>query len=437
MVDVDERPVGDDADLEAYRERARQWLAANLKRRSGGAVRGAGGGDDQAPERVAAQRALQATLHAAGYAGITWPVEYGGQGLTLAHQRVFSEEAAGYQLPMPGGVAGGVTFRIVAPTIMAHGTEAQKRDWLPKILRGEEIWVQFLSEPSAGSDLAGIRTRAERDGDHWVLNGAKIWSSGAAAADAGICLARTNWDVPKHRGLTWFRVPLDAPGVTVRPIREINGGAEFCEEFFDDVIIPDEYVIGEVDNGWSVANTLLAHERGGESDSPAGPPAVVPGVLPADLVALARRRGTTGDPTARQLIARAHINDFVHSYLIKRVISGMRDQKMPVTYASYIKLDSGICSPTRAAIGMELAGTDAVAWDPEEPEGAVTSTNYLNGRIISIAGGSDQVQRNIISERILGLPREPSYDADKPFNEVLAAAERWGTAGAAPPTASR
>jgi alkylation response protein AidB-like acyl-CoA dehydrogenase len=216
---------------------------------------------------VERQRDLQRRMYEAGYVGITVPAEYGGKGLSTAHQRAFDREAAAFEVPMPGGVASSVTLGIVLPTLLVHGSEEQKRDWVPRMLSGEEIWVQLLSEPGAGSDLAGLLTRATRDGDAWVLNGTKVWSSGAMAADFGVCLARTNWDAPKHRGLTWFKVPLHDERVTVRPVREINGSAEFCEEFLDDVVVSDDMAIGDVDGGWRIANTMLAFERGAGSSA--------------------------------------------------------------------------------------------------------------------------------------------------------------------------
>ncbi len=415
-----------DVELAEYRQRVRSWLAANLERRTG-PLRIAVGGPDLTKEDVDRQRGERRKLFDAGYTGIAWPKEYGGQGLSAEHQRIFTEESADYVLPVPGGIAGGVTQRIVAPTILVYGSERQKQEWIPRILSGEEIWVQFLSEPGAGSDLAGIRTRAVRDGDSWVLNGAKIWSSGAMAADSGICLARTDWEAPKHRGLTWFRVPTDAPGVTIRPIRQINGNAEFCEEFFDDVVIPPEDVFGEVNGGWPIANDMLAFERGAETENTVAPARPSPGPLAPDLVTLATSRGLEADSHARQRVARAHVNDFLHACLIRRVLAGIVTGKTAPFYASYIKLHAGAITPIRANIAMELGGTDAVGWDAADDDAAVPSTNYLNSRIIAIAGGSDQVQRNIISERVLGLPREPSYDSDKPFNEVLRDAERWGS----------
>ena len=257
----------DPADLAAYRQRARDWLAAHLTPRD--APRDPGAQQRPAhevpPEELARDlardRSLQRAMHQAGYVGITLPTEYGGQGLSKGHQQAWSEESAGYALPAPGGVAGGVTLSVILPTLLAHASEQQKREWIPRMLSSDEIWVQLLSEPGAGSDLAGIHTKAVRDGENWVLTGSKIWSSGAMSADYGICLARTDWDVPKHRGLTWFKVPLHDDRVTVRPVREINGGAEFCEEFLDGVTVDDSMVIGDVNGGWPIAATMLAFER--------------------------------------------------------------------------------------------------------------------------------------------------------------------------------
>ena len=178
-------------------------------------------------------------MYEAGYAGITWPKEYGGQGLHPAYERAFAQEARGYVLP-DLGIAGGATLGVCGPTMVAHASPAFLAREVPRMLSGDAIVAQFFSDPDAGSDLAGVRTQAVRDGDRWILNGSKIWSSGAYYADYGMCLARTNWDVPKHRGLTWFLVPTDAPGVTVERIRQINGNSEFCQEFFNDVELSDD-----------------------------------------------------------------------------------------------------------------------------------------------------------------------------------------------------
>lgn len=410
-------------DLERYRATARAWIQANLRQRAPGArLRAA---HDITPEQLARGRAEQRVMYEAGYLGITVPKEYGGQGLSDAHQRIWQEESAEYSVPMPGGIASSVTLGIVLPTLLAHADEDQKRAWIPKLLSGDEIWVQLLSEPGAGSDLAGLLTRATGDGDAWVLNGTKVWSSGAMSADFGICLARTDWDAPKHRGLTWFKVPLHDPRVTVRAVREINGSAEFCEEFLDDVVVGPEMVIGEVGGGWPIANFMLAVERGAGAAQSGAAPASDRRLAP-DIVALATARGLDRDPATRQLIAEAHIADFVQTELTRRVGRAMALGKADPTSASLIKLGLGVRDPRRAAIAMEVGGRAAVAWPATSHEAAAPAINFLNGRIYSIAGGSNQIQRNIISERLLGLPREQSVDSDRPFREVLRDAARWG-----------
>lgn len=409
-------------DLDQYRADVRQWLQDNLPRRQGTVLRSDHGVD---PEALAAGRALQKRVYEAGFLGITVPVEYGGQGLTPDHQRIWAEESARFAVPQPGGVASGVTLGIVLPTLLVHGSEAQKREWIPGMLSGDEIWVQLLSEPGAGSDLAGLLTRATRDGDTWVLKGTKVWSSGAMSADYGICLARTDWDAPKHKGLTWFKVPLHDERVTVRPVREINGSAEFCEEFLDDVVVSDEMVIGDVDGGWPIANTMLAIERGAGGDHSGGA-ATGPRRLAPDLVALAEARGLAGDGATRQLVARGHILDWLQSELAARVGQAIATGKADAAAASLIKLGLGLKDPARAAIAMEIAGRSAIAWPAEGGGGRTAALNLLNGRIYAIAGGSNQIQRNIVSERLLGLPREPSVDRDKPFREVLRDAKGWG-----------
>jgi alkylation response protein AidB-like acyl-CoA dehydrogenase len=412
-------------DLDSYRSEMRDWLAANLEPRPAeAALRSA---HDITDEEVAEGRALQKRVYEAGYLGITIPTEYGGQGLTDAHQRVWNQESGGYAVPMPGGIASGVTFGIILPTLLAHGSEEQKRDWIPKMLSAEEIWVQLLSEPGAGSDLAGLLTRATRDGDVWIINGNKVWSSGALVADYGVCLARTDWDAPKHRGLTWFKVPLRDDRVTVRPVREINGSSDFCEEFLDDVVVGDDMVIGDVNEGWPVANTMLAFERGGGAGGHVSAGGGGKRRLAPDLVALATGRGLENDPATRQHIARAHINDYMQAQLSQRVMGLMTSGKANASVASLIKLGLGVIQPQRAQLALDLAGRSGVAWEPGDTGGSAPAVNYLNGRIMSIAGGSNQIQRNIISERILGLPREPSVDGDKPFTEVLRDAQSWGS----------
>ncbi len=404
-------------DVDEFRRQARTWIQANLEPRRAQVSR-----EDRTLEDIAAARALQRRLFDAGYAGLTFPVEHGGRGLTAAHERAFREEAADYVTP-DLGVAGGVTFGPIARSMLAHASPEFLARHIPKILSGEEIWCQFYSEPEAGSDLAGIRTRATRDGDQWVLNGSKIWSSGAYYADWAMCLARTDWEAPKHRGLTWFAVPTDAEGVTVNQITQINGNAEFCEEFLDDVIVTDDDLIGEVNHGWAVTQTMLVYERGaGESNVAVREPRA----LAPDLVALARRAGRTDDPLARQAIARAHINDYAQFHLGRRIAARLRSSNAPDhAVAAYSKLAAGVLTPERARLGLEIGGVGALAWAHDDEAGRRPAVDYLNGRQISIAAGTNEMQRNGIGERVLGLPREPSFDSTKPFNEVLRNSRDW------------
>jgi alkylation response protein AidB-like acyl-CoA dehydrogenase len=413
--------------VDEYRAQAREWLAAHLPRRAAGADAAAAaarrGMHEFTKEQIDAERPKQKFLHEAGYAGITWPVEYGGQGLSSAHERAFLEEAASYELPN-FGIAGGTTFGVCAQVMLAHASDDFKRRHLPRILSGEELWVQFFSEPVAGSDLAGIQTRAERDGDSWILNGAKVWSSWAHLADYGLCLTRTNWSVPKHRGLTWFGVPVDAEGVTLRVIRLINGGADFCEEFFDDVVIPDAERIGDVDHGWTVARTMLVFERGASAgDVPTAP--IEPGPLAPDLVDIARAFGRDGEPVARQLVAEGHILDYLRKALDRRIAITLKQSGADAGIAAYGKLTHGTFDTQRAKLAMALAQGESIVWDDGEGTGASTALAFLNGKINSIAGGTDQMQRNGISEQVLGLPREPSFERDKPFDQVLRDAAHW------------
>jgi alkylation response protein AidB-like acyl-CoA dehydrogenase len=412
--------------VEEFRAEARRWLAANLERQapaSGARTRGL---VHRNVEDFLPERALQRKLYEAGYRGITIPVAYGGRGLSLAHELAFEEEAVGYVLP-DLGIAGAVTRAVCLNTVLAHGSEDLKRRHIPPMLSGDALWVEFFSEPCAGSDLAGITTTAVRQGDHWVLEGSKIWSSGAYYADFGMCLARTDWDVPKHRGLTWFAVPTSTPGLTVKPLKEITGDIEFCEETFEDVAVPDADRIGEVDAGWSVAQTALLYEREVSSGSQTtAAPAQGRRPLAPDLVALARRVGRASDPHIRQLVAQAHVEDWAMAQLGLQVGEVMRTRgPAGAAHVAYVKLAAGTVQPARARAAMEIAGGGGVAWPEGDVQGRTTALDFLNSRVVSIAGGSNEMQRNGIGERILGLPREPSFDRDKPFRDVIRHAAAW------------
>jgi alkylation response protein AidB-like acyl-CoA dehydrogenase len=407
---------------EEFRVEVRAWLEANFDRWLDQSIIPSPT-DDVSPDDVATGRVLQRRLFDGGLAGISYPKEYGGRGLTPEHERVFREEVGPFVRPNFGG-AGQVMFTAIGQSMLAHASPEFLERYIPPLLSGENLWCQFYSEPEAGSDLAGIRTTAKRDGDQWVISGSKIWSTGAHHADYAMCLTRTDWDVPKHSGLTWFAVPTDAPGVTVRPIRQINGRTGFCEAFLDDVVVDDSDMIGTLNGGWSVVQTMLIYERGAGGF---GSRAIEPRSLAPDLVALARKVGRAGDPLTRQSIARAHVNDFAQYHLGKRIAARLQRSEVPdASIASYGKLAGGILLPMRAQVTLEIGGAEALLWPENADESASQyAKNYLNGRMTSIAAGTNEMQRNGIGERVLGLPREPTFDSRKPFSEVLRAAQDW------------
>ena len=402
-------------DVEAFRLRARAWLADNMPR----LVEGQNNSQLMAIDEMGTRaRELQRILFDGGFAGLCFPREYGGQGLTRAHQVAFTQETAPYEMPVVLNIP---TFSILAPTLLDFGTEKQKRAHLPKMISGEEMWVQFLSEPSGGSDLASLVTRATRDGDVFILNGSKIWSSGAFRCDYAMCLARTDWHAPKHRGLTMFILKIHQPGIDVQQIKMSNGSNEFCQEFFDDVAIPVENVIGEINDGWTVASRLLFHERdavgGGSPYASGGGGRGGQGGGRNDLVDLARATGRTADPRVRQLLAEARVNELVGGQLIQRVTTGIVNGVLPGPAGSLPRLFAATNSELRADIGLEIAGASAAAWAAGDPAGQA-AVEYLIRQGGSLGGSSNEMQRNIISERVLGMPREYAADKDRPFDEV-------------------
>jgi alkylation response protein AidB-like acyl-CoA dehydrogenase len=396
-------------DVEAFRTRARAWIDEHLPRRDDPS-----GGDD---------RALQALLFDHGFAGIAFPIEYGGAGLTFEHQKAFFEEAEAAGRRTPVGFV--VSIGMLGATLLDYGSELLKSRHIPRILRGDEEWIQLLSEPRGGSDMAGALTRLTRDGDSYVLSGSKMWSSGALHADYGMCLARTNWEAPKHRGLSMIAVPLQGtPGVTIDAIRAVNGvPGEFCVEFFDDVVLPTENLIGEENDGWAVAQRLLLHERMAGTGIQHGI-----GLLGAavegrwgghdDLAAGARRRGLDQDPVLRQLVAESYIEATVSRHAGARVIQGLRTGALKGQWGSLLKLHLGVNGPRAARAALSTWGPEGVIWDGEERVTGSAGEMFLSSRGVAIAGGTNEMQRNIVSERLLDLPREPSVDRDVPYNQV-------------------
>jgi alkylation response protein AidB-like acyl-CoA dehydrogenase len=304
--------------------------------------------------------------------------------------------------------------------ILEFGTHEQKLRHLPPILKGEHVFVQFLSEPSSASDAAGAQTTATRDGDEWLLNGSKIWTSGAWRADWGLCLARTNWDVEKHRGLTVFLVPAHAPGIEMHRIEMLNGHKEFCQEFLTDVRVPDADRIGAVDDGWTVGIRWLYHER-----SFALSPHLLRlgfggglGATDDALVRLARRAGRIEDPLARDLIGEVRADNIVAGYAQSRIGEAMRTGYLNEQGAALSRLLMGVNATRQSTVAFELAGGDGVAWDADDEEMGRTGVGFLSRQAAQIGGGTTEMARNVISERVLGMPRERAGDRDLPYRDV-------------------
>jgi alkylation response protein AidB-like acyl-CoA dehydrogenase len=404
-------------DVETFRRRARAWLAGNMKRLPPGEWEIPNRDTD---EGVRYARDLMAKLYDGGFAGICFPEVYGGQGLSVAHMRAWSEEAHRYEMPTKFNVP---TLTILMPTLLDYGTEDQKREHIPKTLRGEEMWVQFLSEPTGGSDLAGALTKATRDGDLYVLSGSKIWSSGAYRADYALCLCRTNWEAPKHRGLSMLLVKIHQPGIHVERIRQINGSMEFCQEFFDDVPIPIANLVGAENDGWTVASRLLQHERSAVGSGSVFGVAMQVGARRSrgettdPLVDITKQLGLGRDPITRQLVAEGRVLSLVQPALVDRVGAGIRAGKLPGPASAIMKLCNATTGIARAELAVRIAGAAAAAWHEPGPVSG-QATAFLSRQTAALAGGSNEIQRNIISERVLGMPREWAPDKDVPFKDV-------------------
>jgi alkylation response protein AidB-like acyl-CoA dehydrogenase len=363
--------IEESAELQAFRKEFKTWLDAN----SLGPIGASFGSSD-----VAKAKAWQALLYDAGYVDID-PERAGVVAQELAEIDVFLGTFM-------------VGMAMTRPTIVAHGTDEQKARFLPPLMRGDEVWCQLFSEPGAGSDLAGLACRADRDGDEWIINGQKVWTSGAQNSDWGILLARTDWDVPKHRGITYFLFPMHQDGVEIRPLRQMTGAAHFNEVFLTDARVADANILGGLNAGWGVAMTTLANERtaiGGSRGTSVWD----------DLVDTARRYDRLDEPVVRQQLAQAYTRMELLRWLGMR--GGMAAMTLKLFYAQHNKAVT--------ELGVALQG----------PAGALRNVwqdQFLGAPSIRIAGGSDEVQRNILGERVLGLPAEPRPDKTAPFRDL-------------------
>jgi alkylation response protein AidB-like acyl-CoA dehydrogenase len=399
------------SELTQFVKQAEQWLEEHLERRPDRSSLRFGEGSDvvalfknlsAAEERVHidALRGWQCTKSDAGYGSISWPEAYGGAGQPPAFEQAFSSLERQFLSPA-GHEAVAITLDLVAPTILTCGNDAQREQYVRRMRRTDDMWCQLFSEPGAGSDLASVTTKAERQGDHWLLNGQKVWTSGAQYADFGYILCRTDPDAARHAGLTAFILPMDSDGVDVRPLRQMSGGSSFNEVFLTDVVLPDAFRLGEVGAGWSVALTTLGFERASATLSGASSDDLF-----ERLVLAARQRGKDTDPLARQAMARLYIDGRVRTMTRRRVTDAAKAGGVPGPEGSLGKLawTEGLRQTTEVAsylLGMDLIA-DSGAW------GSYAWSEFVNGVPgFRVAGGSDEVQRNIISERVLGLPRDP------------------------------
>jgi alkylation response protein AidB-like acyl-CoA dehydrogenase len=391
-----------------YRAQVRAWIDANV-------------GEYRTPpekpwglkEFVERSKAWQARKHDAGYVGLTWPKDVGGQGLSPMHQIIFNQEES--RTYVPTGLYS-IGLGMCIPTVFTHGSPDVIARYVGKALRGEEVWCQLFSEPVAGSDLASIRTKAERDGDDWVVNGQKVWTSFAHASDFGIVVTRTDFDAPKHKGLTMFIVDMKAPGVEVRPIRQMSGSSDFNEVFFTDVRIPDTHRLGAVGDGWKVALTTLMHER----LAVGGKPRHAPGYR--TLMEVAKGVETDTGPAleqadVRQRIAATYIADEGVKLTQMRALSALSKGAIPGPEQSIAKVVVAKTMQDMAAFALDLAQGAGLAVEPgsdlEKLQGS-----YMWSAGLRIAGGTDEILRNIIAERVLGLPGDLRPDKDTPFNAI-------------------
>ena len=360
-----------------------------------------------------------------GLVAPTWPVEYEGLDLPPAAARLVEAELRPYNL----GRLNPLGIHNAAPALFAHGTEEQRRRFLPPIVRAEEIWCQLFSEPGAGSDLASLSTRAELDGDEWVVNGQKVWTTWGFAADFAVLLARTDPDVPKRGGLTYFLIDLHQPGVDIRPLRHITGEVDFCEVFLDGARIPDAQRVGGVNDGWRIAGATLSGERQMVSGSGSGGVDRIGGGGIASLIALARRITEVGrpggwdDPVVRQELMTLYCEDAIRGWTNSRVRASLRAGRAPGAESSVGKVASGSLNQRTQMLATDLLGAYATGWVAEDGVGYADALPYevkgmLRSRANTIEGGTTEVNKNILAERVLGLPREPDPWHGRPWREV-------------------
>ncbi len=405
-----------------FRAEVREWLGSHARPlgsrepRNGGvtAMLSSETADDDARMVDAAQR-WQKTFAAGGWVGLTWPKQYGGRDLTPIQLVIWSEELANHDTAPD---IFGIGIGMIGPTIIAHGTEEQKQRYLPTMLSGEEIWCQLWSEPNAGSDIASLQTRAVRDDDGWVLNGQKVWTSGAHYAHMGLIITRTDPDAPKHRGITCFIVDMREPGIEVRPLRQMTGGANFNEVFLTDVRVPDANRVGDVNDGWRVALTVLMNERMSVAAN------LNVSALADPLVELAKRTRAIESSDVRQQLAQIYVRAKLLTLTGHRVTTKIAKGAIPGPEGSIAKLVWADLMTDIAAAGIDLLGLSGAITGHAAPDEGLWTQTHLFAPGIHLGGGTDEVMRNIIGERVLGLPKEPYTDKGVAFRELLVGTQR-------------
>jgi alkylation response protein AidB-like acyl-CoA dehydrogenase len=397
-----------------FRSEVRSWLDKNAKKREKRTL-SAEDMENGAATEMAASRAWQKTKAEAGYARITWPKGMGGIGGTPMQSIIFNQEESKYDVATGGPFQIGLGMCI--PTLMAYGAEDAKKRYVKPAVEGTEIWCQLFSEPAGGSDVANLRTKAEKNGDTWTINGSKIWTTGAQFSDYGIILTRTDPNVPKHKGLTMFYIDMKDPGVDIRPIKQASGGSGFNEIFFTDVKVKDSQRLGEVGQGWQVALTTLMHERLAVGGGQGG------GLDVPQLMSLARTLELEDGPAIKNAAVREKIADwYVRSaglrYTTLRTMTALSRGQQPGPEASIAKIVVASKLQDLSAFAMDLEGEAGILQGSEAPMHGLFQGGWLSSPGLRIAGGTDEILRNIIAERVLGLPGDIRVDKDVPFNKI-------------------
>jgi alkylation response protein AidB-like acyl-CoA dehydrogenase len=416
--------MADQPSVEEFRDEAKAFLDANAElRETDDRPFEWGEGDDDVSlfeeidreverKQLVEAKAWRAKRFDAGFGWITGPAEFGGRELTSAHERAYQSLESKYHLPNMGFF--GIGLGMVAPTILAHGSDSAKSAYLRAMYRGDIVGCQLFSEPGAGSDLASLQTKAERDGDEWIITGQKVWTSGAHYSDIGEVICRTDSDLPKHKGLTGFVVDMHAPGVEIRPLRQMTGGASFNEVFFNEVRIPDDHRLGDVNQGWTVALTTLMNERASIGAGGGGGMGLA---SVTRLAELCRHFDVIDDPIVRQKMMDVYINFQVSRYTNQRAMDRIKKGQLPGPEMSIAKLSLTNNLWRTANFVADVLGPRITA-DTGEWGTYAWGSFLLGVPGMKVAGGTDEVMKNIVGERVLGLPKEPGIDTTSPFRDL-------------------